>query len=78
MFWQLTIDANDPALLARFWARANRLFDPAGPYRLVAQEVADHVALGASVERRTRHDDDDDPFYFAVLHDPEGNEFCIS
>jgi hypothetical protein len=21
-FWQLTIDANDPALLARFWARA--------------------------------------------------------
>ena len=22
MFWQLTIDANDPASLARFWARA--------------------------------------------------------
>jgi len=22
MFWQLTIDANDPALLARFWAQA--------------------------------------------------------
>jgi len=22
MFWQLTIDANDPELLARFWARA--------------------------------------------------------
>ena len=22
VFWQLTIDANDPALLARFWARA--------------------------------------------------------
>ena len=21
VFWQLTIDANDPALLARFWAR---------------------------------------------------------
>jgi hypothetical protein len=45
---------------------------------LVEAKVADLVALGASVERRTRHDDDDDPFYFAVLHDPEGNEFCIS
>ena len=22
MFWQLTIDANDPAVLARFWAQA--------------------------------------------------------
>jgi hypothetical protein len=22
VFWQLTIDANDPALLARFWAQA--------------------------------------------------------
>jgi Glyoxalase-like domain len=22
VFWQLTIDANDPVLLARFWARA--------------------------------------------------------
>ena len=28
MFWQLTIDANDPALLARFWAQALGL--PAG------------------------------------------------
>ena len=22
VFWQLTVDANDPALLARFWSRA--------------------------------------------------------
>jgi hypothetical protein len=22
VFWQLTIDANDPALLARYWAQA--------------------------------------------------------
>jgi hypothetical protein len=22
VFWQLTIDANDPAVLARFWAQA--------------------------------------------------------
>jgi hypothetical protein len=28
------------------------------------------------VERRGR-DDPEDPIYFAVMHDPEGNEFCI-
>jgi len=33
VFWQLTIDANDPALLARFWARAlgYQPVPPAGP-----------------------------------------------
>jgi hypothetical protein len=30
------------------------------------------------VERRTRHDDPDDPVYYVVMQDPEGNEFCIS
>lgn len=145
VFWQLTIDANDPALLARFWAQAlgyqavpaeepkttwnahyrarlgdepafdDRLFDPdgvrppiwfqqvpetkAGKNRLhldlyptgrdttlsqerriqiVEAKVAALVELGASVERRTRDDDPDDPVYFVVLHDPEGNEFCVS
>jgi Glyoxalase-like domain len=34
--------------------------------------------LGASVERRTRYDDPEDPIYYVVMHDPEGNEFCIS
>jgi hypothetical protein len=34
--------------------------------------------LGASVERRTRHDDPEDPIYYVVMHDPEGNEFCVS
>jgi ABC-type glycerol-3-phosphate transport system substrate-binding protein len=29
-FWQLTIDANDPALLARFWAQALG-YQPAPP-----------------------------------------------
>jgi glyoxalase superfamily protein len=33
------------------------------------------VGLGASVERRTRHDDPQ--VYFVVMHDPEGNEFCV-
>jgi hypothetical protein len=145
VFWQLTIDANDPPTLARFWARAlgyqpvppaepettwwahyrarlgdepafdNRLFDPAGlrpplwfqqvpetkagknrlhldlyptgrdnslslPRRveIVDAKVAELVELGASVQRRTRHDDPDDPQYYVVLHDPEGNEFCVS
>jgi hypothetical protein len=144
VFWQLTIDANDPARLARFWARAlgyqaeppagpetwhahyrrrlgdrtafdDRLFDPAGlrpplwfqgvpeekagknrvhldlyptgrdttlpierRVEIVEAKVEELVALGASVRNRTRHDDPDDPVYFVVMHDPEGNEFCVS
>ncbi|MDQ1585150.1 MAG: hypothetical protein QOJ90_2597 [Actinomycetota bacterium] len=145
VFWQLTIDANDPTLLARFWTTAlgyqsapptepattwfahyrarlggeaafdDRLFDPtgAGPaiwfqqvpetkagknrlhldlyptgrdnalplerrVAIVESKVAEVVGLGATVERRTRHDDPDDPVYYVVMHDPEGNEFCIS
>jgi hypothetical protein len=145
VFWQLTIDANDPARLAQFWrqalayepmppsdpdttwwahyrdrlgdepAFANRLFDPAGhgpaiwfqpvpetkagKNRLhldlyptgrddaLAQEqrvaivdarVAELVALGATIERTERDDDPGDPVYYVVMHDPEGNEFCVS
>jgi hypothetical protein len=145
VFWQLTIDANDPVSLARFWGRAlgyqpappaepettwhahyrarlegqqaftDRLFDPAGVrppiwfqrvpeakagknrlhldlyptgrdnalsqdrrVEIVDTTVAELVALGARVERRCRADDPDDPIYYAVMHDPEGNEFCVS
>jgi hypothetical protein len=145
VFWQLTIDANDPVLLARFWAQTlgyqpvppaepattwhahyrarlgaeaafdDRLFDPAGlrppiwfqevpetkagknrlhldlyptgrdnglpldrRIEIVEAKVAELVGLGASVERRTRHDDPADPVYYVVMHDPEGNEFCVS
>jgi Glyoxalase-like domain len=145
MFWQLTIDASDPAVLARFWAQAlgyqsappaepnttwqahyrarlgedaafqDRLFDPAGlrppiwfqevpeakagknrlhldlyptgrdnalpmerRIAIVESKVAELVRLGATVERRSRHDDPQDPIYYVVMHDPEGNEFCIS
>jgi hypothetical protein len=144
VFWQLTIDANDPQSLARFWASAlgyraapptspqtswwqlyrarlgseaafgDRLFDPeglrppiwfqpvpeskAGKNRLhldlyptgrdlalsleqrieiVEAKVADLITLGATVQRREREDDPDDPAYFVVMHDPEGNEFCV-
>jgi hypothetical protein len=144
VFFQLTIDANDPASLARFWAPAlgyqpvppaepettwnahyrarlagesafeDRIFDPAGlrppiwfqqvpetkagknrlhldlyptgrdnafpmdrRVGLVETKVEELVGLGATVERRTRFDDPDDPIYFVVMHDPEGNEFCV-
>jgi Glyoxalase-like domain len=131
MFWQLTIDANDPTRLApaeqqttwyaHYHARLgeaaafdDRLFDPAGlhppiwfqqvPERkagknrlhldlyptardnalpmeqridIVETKVAELVGFGAGVKRRTRHDDPRDPVYFVVMHDPEGNEFCI-
>ena len=145
VFFQITVDSNDPPALARFWAKAldytpappaepdtpwnrhyrdrlgeaavfdNRIFDPdglrppiwfqqvpedkAGKNRVhldvyptgrdnaltQAQRVAmvdarvdDLVAQGATVVRRDRDDDPDDPFYYAVMQDPEGNEFCIS
>jgi hypothetical protein len=144
LFWQLTINANDPVLLANFWAQAlgyhpvppsapettwhahyrarlgeeaafdDRLFDPVGlrppiwfqkvpetksgrnrlhldlyptgrdnslplerRIEIVETKVAELIELGASVEQRTRHDDPDDPVYFVVMHDPEGNEFCV-
>jgi hypothetical protein len=145
VFWQLTIDARDPARLARFWRSAlgyeptppqrpdttwnahyrsrlgerdafeDRLFDPdgvrpplwfqpvpeskAGKNRLhldlyptgrdnalpmderieiVEAKVAELTAIGATVERREREDDPEDPVYYVVMHDPEGNEFCVS
>ncbi len=144
-FWQLTIDANDPPRLARFWGQAlgykpapplepattwnahyqarlssepafrDRLFDPMGVgpalwfqqvpetkadknrihldlyptgrddtlplgrrIKIVEAKVAELAALDASVIRRTRGDDPDDPFYYVVMNDPEGNEFYVS
>jgi hypothetical protein len=44
---------------------------------IVEAKVAELVDLGASVQRRTRHDDPHDRVYFVVMHDPEGNEFCV-
>jgi hypothetical protein len=44
--------------------------------QIVEAGVAELTGLGASVERRTRHDDTKDKTYFVVMHDPEGNEFC--
>jgi hypothetical protein len=144
VFWQLTIDANDPEALARFWASAlgyrpvpprspettwwqqyrarlgseaafgDRLFDPEGlrppiwfqqvpesksgknrlhldlyptgrdlglsqeqRIEIVEAKVADLLALGATLQRRERDDDPGDAYYYVVMHDPEGNEFCV-
>ena len=44
---------------------------------IVEAKVAELIGLGASVERRTRYDDPKDPSYYVVMHDPEGNEFCV-
>ncbi len=45
---------------------------------IVEAKVAELIGLDASVERRGRHDDPEDPIYFVVMHDPEGSEFCVS
>ena len=44
---------------------------------IVEAKVAELTGLGASAQRRTRHDDRADPTYFVLMHDPEGNEFCV-
>lgn len=44
---------------------------------IVEAKVAELIQLGATVERREREDDPEDPVYFVVMHDPEGNEFCV-
>ena len=45
---------------------------------LVEARVADLVGLGAAVERRTQGLDPGESFYYVVMRDPEGNEFCVS
>jgi hypothetical protein len=45
---------------------------------LVDAKVDELETLGARVVDRSRDDDPDDPSYFVVMQDPEGNEFCVS
>lgn len=45
---------------------------------IVEAKAAELTGLGASVERRGRDDDPEDPVCCAVMHDPEGTELCVS
>jgi len=45
---------------------------------IVEAKVSELIGLDASIARRTRDDDSEDPSYYVVMHDPEGNEFCVS
>jgi hypothetical protein len=45
---------------------------------IVEAKVAELSELGATVEHRERLEDPQDPRYFVVMHDPEGNEFCVA
>lgn len=149
MTWHLTIDANDPAVMARFWAPLlgyvpepppdgfdswlayyqhvvpeedlggdpddyiDRIVDPAGEgpkiwfqpvpekktvknrfhfdiyvadrsapmeeiIATVDAKVAELVALGATVDHPNRIDTETLQRYAVVMHDPEGNEFCVA
>jgi hypothetical protein len=43
----------------------------------VDAKVAELIGLGATVQRVADHEGDND-HYYAVMHDPEGNEFCVA
>ena len=45
---------------------------------IVEARVAQLVSLGAVVERRTHGEKPGESFYYVVMKDPEGNEFCVS
>ena len=48
-----------------------------GRIEIVEAKVAELIQVGAAVDCREREDDPEDPVYFVVMHDPEGNEFCV-
>lgn len=45
---------------------------------LVDAKVAVLVELGGTRVHSTRDDDPEDAQYYVLMHDPEGNEFCVS
>jgi hypothetical protein len=45
---------------------------------LVDAKVDELLALGAAIQQRSRGDEPDDAYYFVVMQDPEGNEFCVA
>jgi len=65
------------SLPPRLVSRHDRALPMGRRIEIVEAKVAELTGLGASVESRTRYDDPGDPVYFVVMHDPEGNEFCV-
>ena len=60
----------------------DRLFDPAGLgppiwFQQVPETKAGKNRLHLDLYP-TGRDDAEEPFYYVVMHDPEGNEFCVS
>ena len=47
---------------------------PAETHRSSSDRSGLRARMSAAV---TRHDDPEDPIYFVLMHDPEGNEFCV-
>jgi hypothetical protein len=45
---------------------------------IVDTKVAELVSLGATIDHPTKSDEPGFEHYFVVMHDPEGNEFCVS
>ncbi|MCW2857306.1 MAG: glyoxalase [Marmoricola sp.] len=108
VFWQLTINAIDPAGLADFWEQElgwsrvptsepdttrwrhyrrrlgdderfdERLFDPEGLgpclwFQYTEEPGTDLNRLHLDLFVTGR----DDPFFYVVMRDPEGNELCL-
>ena len=68
----------EPAAPGRVPDRARHTLTMASRVEIVDARVAELVRLGASVDRRTKGEEPGDEFYYVVMRDPEGNEFCIS
>ena len=90
--WQLTIDSNDPARMARFWAPLLGYVPQPPPdgfdsWLAYYQSVVPEEDLGGDpddyndrLDHPVRIDTDTDTLqrYSVVMHDPVGNEFCVA
>ena len=45
---------------------------------IVEAKGVELIYLRATMKHRDRDDKPDDPMDYAGMHDPEGNEFCVS
>jgi len=73
--FQLVIDCADPDRLTRFWSTALGYQPLATRKERVVAEAERLIAAGATRVRVSSEEGLD--HYGEVMHDPEGNEFCI-